>query len=233
MHALRRIQMIDAVSILKSHADEKYADFQWKLTPGIEREKMIGVKVPEIRKIAKYLARSPEHTDYMSVLPHYYYDENMLHALLINEIKDYKECVREIDRFLPYVDNWAVCDAISPKILGKDPDNTAKEGERWLRSEKTYTCRAGIGIFMRWFLDDLFKKEYSDIVASVRSDDYYVRMMVAWYFATALAKQWGTAVKYLEEKSLDPWTHNKTIRKATESYRITDAQKEYLRKLTV
>ena len=213
--------------------DSSYGDFQAKLTPGIPREKFIGVRVPEVRKFAKRLAKEPEAASFLADFPHKYYDENMLHALLLSEMKDYEACVAAVDRFLPYVDNWAVCDILSPKIFRRNKPALLKKIREWSASEKTYTCRFGIEMLMSHFLDDDFKPEYLEIPAAVRSEEYYVRMMVAWFFATALAKQWDEAVKYVEEGRLDTWTHNKTIQKARESYRITPEQKEYLNTLKV
>ena len=211
--------------------DSSYGDFQAKLTPGIPREKFIGVRVPEVRKLAKRLAKEPGAASFLEDLPHKYYDENMLHALLLSEMKDYEACVAAVDRFLPYVDNWAVCDILSPKIFRRNKPALLKKIREWSASEKTYTCRFGIEMLMSHFLDDDFKPEYLEIPAAVRSEEYYVRMMVAWFFATALAKQWDAAVKYVEEGRLDTWTHNKTIQKARESFRITTEQKEYLQTL--
>ena len=211
--------------------DASYGDFQAKLTPGIPREEFIGVRVPEVRKLSKRLIKEPETAEFLKKLPHKYYDENMLHGLLISEMKDYDACIAEVDKFLPYVDNWAVCDIMSPKVFKRNKTALLDKIKEWSASEKTYTCRFGIEMLMSHFLDDDFKPEYLDIPASVHSEDYYARMMVAWFFATALAKQWGAAVKYVEDNRLDTWTHNKTIQKARESYRITPEQKEYLKTL--
>ena len=216
---------------LFSLQDVSYGDFQAKLTPGIPRELFIGVRVPEVRKLAKKFIKEPESVQFMHILPHKYYDENMLHGILISEMKDYDECISAVDSFLPYVDNWAVCDIMSPKVFRKNKSALLEKIKEWSASEKTYTCRFGIEMLMTYFLDDDFKPEYLDIPGSVHSDEYYVKMMVAWFFATALAKQWDTAVKYIEDYRLDSWVHNKTIQKARESYRITPEQKEYLKSL--
>ncbi len=157
----------------------------------------------------------------------------MLHGLLISEIKDYDVCINEIDRFLPYVDNWAVCDIMSPKILKKNKEELIKKIKKWAKLKQTYTCRFGIKMLMSYFLDEDFKPEYLKISASVHSNEYYVQMMVAWFFATALAKQWNDAILYLENNKLDNWVHNKAIQKALESYRITDEQKVYLKNLKI
>ena len=211
--------------------DVSYADFQAKLTPGIARELLIGVRVPEIRKLAKRLLKEPEAALFLLELPHTYYDENMLHALLLSFMKDYDACIAAVDQFLPYVDNWAVCDILSPKIFKKHKTALLAKIKEWSASEETYTCRFGIEMLMSHFLEDDFKPEYLTIPASVQSEAYYVQMMVAWFFATALAKQWDASVPYLASHALDPWTHHKAIQKACESNRITPKQKEYLRTL--
>lgn len=211
--------------------DVSYADFQSKLTPGIPRELFIGVRVPELRKLAKRLLKEPEAALFLLELPHTYYDENMLHALLLSFMKDYDACIAAVDQFLPYVDNWAVCDILSPKIFKKHKTALLEKIKEWSASEETYTCRFGIEMLMSHFLDDDFKPEYLTIPASVQSEAYYVQMMVAWFFATALAKQWDASVQYIEAHVLDTWTHHKAIQKACESNRITPKQKEYLRTL--
>lgn len=211
--------------------DISYADFQSKLVPNIPRALFIGVRVPEGRKLAKKHTKEPEISDFLTDLPHKYYDENILHALLISEIKDYDVCIVAIDNFLPYVDNWAVCDILSPKIFKMHKTSLLEKIKEWSASEKTYTCRFGLEILMSYFLDDDFKPDYLDIPASVHSEEYYVRMMIAWFFAIALAKQWDTAIKYIEDHRLDVWTHNKAIQKARESRRVTPKQKEYLKSL--
>ncbi len=211
--------------------DTSYGDFQSNLIPNITRELFIGVRVPEARKLAKRIAKEPEISIFLRDLPHKYYDENILHALLISEMKDYDACIKEADRFLPYVDNWAVCDIMSPKIFKKNKAPLLEKIKEWAASEKTYTSRFGIEMLMSHFLDDDFKPEYLEIPASVHSEEYYVRMMIAWFFATALAKQWDATIKYIEDHCLDTWTHNKAIQKARESRRITPEQKEHLKSL--
>lgn len=213
--------------------DISYADFQAKLTPNIPRELFIGVRVPDLRKLAKKVAEEPETSKFLKNLPHKYYDENMLHGLLISEIKDYDACLVAVDEFLPYVDNWAVCDIMSPKIFKKNKTALLEKIKEWSASEKTYTCRFGIEMLMSHFLDDDFKPEYLEIPLSVNSEDYYVQMMIAWFFATALAKEWDATIKYIEDHRLDRWTHNKAIQKARESRRITPKEKEYLKSLKV
>lgn len=211
--------------------DISYADFQSKLVPNIPRELFIGVRVPEGRKLAKRFAKEPEAYEFLKDLPHKYYDENILHALLISEIKDYDACIVAIDNFLPYVDNWAVCDILSPKIFKKNKTPLLVKIKEWSASEKAYTCRFGIEMLMSYFLDDDFRPDYLEIPASVHSEEYYVRMMIAWFFSTALSKQWDATIKYIEKHRLDTWTHNKAIQKARESRRITSEQKEYLKSL--
>lgn len=211
--------------------DEKYALFQAKLTPGVPAESFIGVRVPLLRALAKELVKEGGYPDFLARLPHVYYDENMLHGLLVSEIKDYCECVRAVERFLPYADNWAVCDVMSPRVFRKNKDRLIGKIREWSASGHTYTCRFGIEMLMSHYLDGDFREEYLEIPAAVRSGEYYVNMMIAWFFATALAKQWDAAVPYLENGRLDTWTHSKTIQKAVESRRITPEQKDFLRTL--
>lgn len=217
--------------LLFEHSDPEYAAFQAKLTPSVEKKLFIGVRVPEVRKLAKELRDAPMAIDFMHKLPHKYYDENMLHGLLISEIKDYEKAIEETERFLPYVDNWAVCDIMSPKIFKKHKAELLKKIRKWINSKETYTIRFAIEMLMSHYLDEDFKPAYLEIPGKVRSEEYYVNMMVAWFFATALAKQWDATIPYLEQKRLSEWVHNKTIQKARESYRITDEEKEYLNTL--
>lgn len=209
--------------------DISYGNFQSKLIPGIPRKHIIGVRVPEGRKLAKRLLKEEKVSKFLGELPHKYYDENMLHGLLISEIKDYDKCIKAVDKFLPFVDNWAVCDIMSPKIFKKNKVELLQKIKEWSISKKTYTCRFGIEMLMTYFLDDDFKPEYLEIPAFIHSKDYYVQMMVAWFFATALAKKWEDSIKYIEDYRLDTITHNRAIQKARESKRITPEQKEYLK----
>lgn len=214
--------------------DLKYKDFQLNLMPGVEEDTVIGVRTPNIRKFAKEIFKSGSYDEFLSDFPHKYYDEMNLHGFILCEIKDYNKVIEELDRFLPHVNNWATCDLLSPKkAFAKNTDKLIEDIRRWVKAEDTYTIRFGIEMLMSFFLDDEFKSEYNDIVAEVESDEYYVNMMKAWYFATALAKQYDATVKYIENKRLDDWSHNKSIQKARESYRITDEQKEYLKSLKV
>lgn len=211
--------------------DKQYAAFQAKLTPGVPHDCFIGIRVPILRTFAKKYFKEKAYVDFLKQLPHTYYDENMLHGLLIAEISNYEECIRQTETFLPHIDNWAVCDIMAPKILAKHKQDLLTKIKSWTQSSHTYTCRFGIKMLMSHYLDKDFKAEYLEIPASVRSDEYYVKMVVAWFFATALAKQWEATIPYIEHKCLAPWTHNKTIQKAIESYRITSEQKNYLRTL--
>ena len=211
--------------------DEGYAAFQQKLIPGVRAERVIGVRVPELRKLAKRYYKDSEHRQFLQALPHAYYDEDLLHALLIAEEKDFVRCLEETEAFLPFIDNWAVCDIFSPKVFAKHKEELLQRIRIWAKSEKTYICRFGIGMLMQHFLDTDFDAAYLEIPAAVQSEEYYVNMMLAWFFATALAKQWEATIPYLENKRLARWTHNKAIQKARESYRMTAAEKEYLKRL--
>ena len=225
--------MKEIVDILFSKQDIKYRDFQAPLFPNIDKEKMIGVRTPELKKLAKELFNSETANSFIETLPHRYFDENQLHAFLISLIKDYQTCLKEVDRFLPYVDNWGTCDQLSPKVFAKHKDELIASVKKWLKSKHTYTVRFAIGMLMQHYLDDSFEKEYMERVASIKSEEYYINMMIAWYFATALAKQWDIAIKYIEDKKLSRWVHNKTIQKAVESYRISNEQKAYLKGIKI
>ena len=216
---------------LFSLQDKEYMKFLSKLTPNVSEDTIIGVRIPEIRKLAKKLVKNNEYEDFLKELPHKYYDENLLHGAIISESKDFEKCIKLLDNFLPFVDNWAVCDTISPKIFKKYKKELIEKIKEWSQSDKTYTCRFGVEMLMTHFLDEDFKKEYLEMVANIHSDEYYVKMVVAWFFATALAKQWDYAVIYLENNRLDVWVHNKTIQKARESLRILEDKKGYLKRL--
>lgn len=211
--------------------DLEYRRFQSRLMPTVEEESVIGVRIPLLRKYAAQMAKTEEGAQFMKELPHYYYEENNLHGFLIEKIKDYDECVKELDRFLPYVDNWATCDMMSPKILKKYPEKLIEKIREWIRSEDTYTVRFAIGCLMDYYLEEEFQESYLKMAADVESEEYYIRMMQAWYFATALAKQYEAALPLLQQNCLNEWVHNKTIQKAVESYRISLEQKNYLRTL--
>lgn len=212
--------------------DAAYAAFIAKLTPGFPLGHFIGVRVPLLRTIARSFAKEEAASQrFLSHLPHSYYEEDMLHGMLISLVKDYDRCLDLTDRFLPYVDNWAVCDTLSPKVFAKHKAQLLENILRWSSSSHTYTCRFGLRMLMTHFLDDSFSADFLEIPAAIRSEEYYVKMMVAWFFATALAKQWEATLPYLENRQLDPWTHRKTIQKAIESYRIPPERKDYLRTL--
>ena len=211
--------------------DVKYRDFQAKLIPNRAPETVIGTRTPELRKLARQLVKREDIDTFLHDLPHEYFDEDQLHAFIVSEIKDYDRCMDELCRFLPYVDNWATCDQMSPKVFKKHKEDLLDHVKEWIGSDRTYTIRFAIGMLMEHFLDDDFDTAYPEMVAEVRSDEYYVNMMIAWYFATALAKQYDAVLPFIEGHRLDKWTHNKAIQKSRESYRISDEQKEYLKSL--
>ena len=211
--------------------DDKYRELQIKIIPNINSENIIGVRTPDLRKYAKELIKENNYVSFLESLPHKYFDENQLHAFIISEVKDYDECIGHINKFLPYVDNWATCDQLSPKVFKKNTDKLFEQINIWIKSKETYTIRFGIGMLMQYYLDDNFKEEYLDLVCNIKSNEYYVNMMIAWYFATALSKQYESVVPVIKEEKLDKWVHNKTIQKAIESRCITDKQKDYLRNL--
>ena len=218
---------------LKKLQDEKYHDMQVKIIPTVKPESIIGVRTPELKAMAKEILKSGDYKDFLNDLPHKYFEENQLHAFILSGMKDADECFEELEKFLPYVDNWATCDQMSPKIFKKHKDELFNRVKVWIVSDEPYTIRFGVGMLMEHFLDDDFDAKYPAMVAKLRSDEYYVNMMIAWYFATALAKQYDTIIPYIEKKKLDKWTHNKAIQKSVESYRITDEQKAYLKTLKI
>ena len=193
--------------------DEKYRDFNSKLIPALDRETMIGVRTPELRKYAKLLVKRDDVGEFLSVLPHKYFEENQLHAFILAEIKNFELCLEEVKKFLPYIDNWATCDQLSPKVFKKYHKELIPHIKEWIRSDKTYTVRFGIGMLMEHFLDEDFAPVYPEMVTEIRSEEYYINMMTAWYFATALAKQYEQVLPFIENKKLDDWTHNKAIQK--------------------
>jgi 3-methyladenine DNA glycosylase AlkD len=214
---------------LLSYQDETYKEFQSKLVPNIDKETIIGVRTPQIRSIVKEIFGTEEANIFLKTLPHQYYEENLVHIFLVSKIKDYNECVKEIERFLPYIDCWPVCDQATPLVFKKNHDKLLPYIKKWIKSNKVYTARFGIRMLMNEFLNDDFKEEYLELVSSKKGEDYYLKMMIAWFFATALAKQYNATIKYIENKCLDPWIHKKTIQKAIESYRVSDEHKEYLK----
>jgi len=213
--------------------DLKYKEFQCKLMPTINSDTVIGVRTPELRKLAREFAKAPEASEFIKILPHKYYEENNLHGFLIETIKDYDAAMAAVEAFLPYIDNWATCDLISPKVFKKHLPELYEKIKVWLKSDRTYTVRFGIGMLLGFYLDEAFRPEMLDLVADVHSEEYYINMMIAWYFATALAKQYNATLPVIQERRLEKWTHNKAIQKAIESYRISDETKTYLRTLKV
>lgn len=220
---------------LTANQDLTYKTFTLKLLPGVDPEKVIGVRLPIIKKLAKKWSKEAHIYEFLAILPHQYFEENGLHEHIIADIKDYDKCINEIDRFLPFIDNWATCDTLAPKCF-KKKDNKSRlieDIKRWLASTEPFTIRFGQEMLLSHFLDEDFHPEYLEWVARETNDHYYVRMMVAWFFATALAKQWDATIPYIESPRMEKWTHNKAIQKAIESYRITTEQKEYLRTLKI
>ncbi|MBE6681262.1 MAG: DNA alkylation repair protein [Ruminococcaceae bacterium] len=211
--------------------DTAYRDFHSRLIPTVDKSRVIGVRTPQLRKFSKELVKHFDVSAFLSDLPHYFYEENNLHAFIIESFHDFDTCTAALDIFLPYVDNWATCDGLRPKCFYKNSDKLADKALFWIKDERTYVKRFGIGVLMNHFLDDKFDERFLKIVSQIESDEYYIKMMVAWYFATALAKQFDVSVLIIENRILDRWTHNKTIQKAVESYRITKEQKDYLKTL--
>ncbi len=218
--------------LLQKEADPEYKEFTYKLTPGLDKDKMIGVRFPALNKICKQLSEE-ERRQYMTELPHIYFEENNLHSVIISHIKDEDECIAAIEAFMPYIDNWSTSDTISPSVFKKHKQKLIVKIKEWVKSDRVYTVRIGVLMLMKFFLNDDFKPGYNDLVADIRSEEYYVNMMCAWYFATALAKRYEEIIPVICERRLDPWTHNMTIKKAAESYRITDERKEFLKSLKV
>lgn len=210
--------------------DKKYRDLQINLLPTVKPETIIGVRTPELRKYAKVMLKG-NYMSFLEELPHKYFDENQLHAFIISELKDYNECLLYLNCFLPYMDNWATCDQLSPKVFKKNNNELLEHIKKWISSKEIYTIRFGIGMLMKYYLDDKFEEDYLKWVADIKSEEYYVNMMIAWFFATALAKQYKTTIPFIENQKLDTWTHNKAIQKAIESYRISQEQKDYLKNL--
>lgn len=213
--------------------DVKYKNFQAKLLPTRNPQTIIGARTPILRTLAKTLYRENDFSDFLNDLPHKYFEEDQLHAFLIFEIKDFDSCIEKLNSFLPFVDNWATCDQMSPKVFGKHKAELLNEIKIWLSSPETYTVRFAVGMLMQHFLGEDFDLAYPKLVLAIRSEEYYVNMMIAWYFATALAKQYEAVLPFLENKCLEPWTHNKAIQKALESYRVSDEHKQHLRTLRI
>ena len=211
--------------------DDEYKKFQAKLVPNIPPETILGVRTPKMRKIAGEVFKSDYKDEFLSDLPHKYYEENLIHFFVLAMIKDFDECVRLVEIFLPYIDCWPVSDQATPKSFKKNHKKLLPYIKKWISSQHTYTARFGIRMLMNEFLGEDFKEEYLELVASKKSEEYYLKMMIAWYFATALAKRYDETLPYIENHVLDEWTHRKAIQKAVESYRVTDEHKEYLKSL--
>lgn len=222
---------MDILEELLKLKDEKYRDFTAKLNPTVSKETIIGIRLPILRELAKEYSKDSSSKDFLNNLPHKYFEENFIHAFLIEQIKDLDFLLESLNKFLPYVDNWAVCDSMNPKIFKKCSDIETKQVIKWVSSKETYTIRYGVNILMRHYLGDNFSSSHIDQLTKITNEDYYVKMVVAWYLATALAKKWDETIKYIESNKFERWTHNKAIQKAIESYRITPEQKEYLRTL--
>ncbi|MBQ1894414.1 MAG: DNA alkylation repair protein [Clostridiales bacterium] len=220
-------------SRFKEQQDIGYRELQIRTTPSVEASRIVGVRTPALRSLAKELGKREDVGEFLKILPHELFEEDQLHAFIISGYKDYGRAIDELERFLPYVDNWATCDQMSPKVFKKHRPELMEHIKKWIKSDKTYTVRFGVGMLMEHFLDEDFDVRYAEMVAELRSDEYYVNMMIAWYFATALAKQYDEILPFIREERLDVWTHNKTIQKAIESYRITPEQKEYLKTLKI
>ena len=221
--------------ILFKYQDEKYGDFSAKLVPTLPRDAFIGVRSPSFKNILREIKELPqtETQTFLQALPHKYHEENILHITLINKIKDYDECLAELEHFLPYINSWAVSDGLNPPALKKNKDKIIAKLDQWIRDDRPFTKRVGMLLLMKYFLDDDFKPEYLELPAQIRSEEYYVNMMIAWLFAEALVKQWDAALPYIQNKKLAAWTHNKTIQKACESFRVSEEHKDYLKTLVI
>ena len=222
---------MDLEARLNEVKDDKYKEFQSKLVPNINPDSILGIRTPDMRKIAKELFESNDYDSFLNELPHKYYEENLIHFFVISMIKDFDKCIEEVERFLPYVDCWPLSDQATPKSFRKNHDKLLPYIKKWIKSKHIYTARFGIRMLMNEYLGDDFNGYYLDLVASVKGDDYYLKMMVSWYFATALAKKYDETIPYFESHKLDEWVHKKAIQKAIESYRVTDEHKKYLKSL--
>ncbi len=213
--------------------DLKYREFHSKLMPTVNKDRIIGVRTPDLRKFSKEINKSDLKVDFLNSLPHKYYEEDNLHAFLIEQIKDFDECIFALDKFLPYIDNWATCDMMTPKILGEYPDKLYLKIQEWIKPSHTYTVRFGVVTLMKFFMNEHLDKRHLNLLLTIKSDEYYINMAIAWYIATALASNWDMVIPYIEEQKFDKWVHNKSIQKSIESYRITPEQKAYLKRLKI
>ena len=211
--------------------DLKYRDFSSKLIPNVDVETMIGVRSPEMKKLAKRIYKADSWKDFLEELPHKYYDEYILHVHIINLMKDYEEAMYYIEELLPYMDNWAVCDSLGPKVLKKHPEEVYEKILKWIKDEKTYTIRFGIVTLMSNYLDDYYRPEHLDLISDIKSEEYYINMAIAWYFSYALIKQYDDALKIIKSGKMEKFVHNKSIQKAVESRRVDKETKEYLKTL--
>ena len=223
----------DITKDIYKYQDIKYQKFLQNLIPNINPDLIIGVKTPELKNLAKIYFNNNDIDIFLNTLPHIYFEENQLHAFIINNIKDFNICIKEVNTFLPYINNWATCDQLNPKCFKKNHLLLLPYISTWLNSNDTYSIRFGIRMLMNYFLDDDYDIKYLDIVSNIKSDEYYINMMIAWFFQVALVKQYNDAVKYLENKKLNNFVHNKAISKAIDSYRIDNNTKEYLKKLKI
>lgn len=223
----------EIAKVLWQMADKKYAAFEAKIIPTLDQKEIIGVRTVNLRVLAKKLSKNSDIEAFLNDLPHQYFEENQLHSFIVAQEKSFAKCIAAVEKFLPFIDNWATCDQFSPAIFSQNTEKLLPYIQKWIKSTKTYSVRLAIGLLMRYFLDEKFTIKYSDMVARIKTEEYYINMMRAWYFATALAKQYNAVLFYFEEKRLDCWTHNKAIQKSLESYRITDEQKQYLKMLKI
>lgn len=223
--------MMNIENELQKHVDIKFRAFTAKLIPTVNPDSVYGVRTPILRKLAREFFKTPAHNAFLNSLPHQSYEENNIHAFLIEQIKDFDRAIEETEKFLPYIDNWATCDMFRPKVYAKNLDKILPYAEKWIASNHAYTVRYGIGMLLSYFLEDGFSPEILELASSVKSEEYYINMMLAWFFATALAKQYDSTLIYITEKRLSPWVHNKTLQKAVESNRIEKSTKEYLKTL--
>lgn len=211
-------------------SDNEYKKFHSALMPTVEKESILGIRVPNLRKYAKQLFKVGGYEPFLEKLPHKYYEENNLHAFLIEQIKDFDEAIKKTEEFLPYIDNWATCDMFTPIVFKKNKKKLLPFIKKWLKSDKTYTVRYGVKLLMALYLDEDFNEEHMELLCSIKTEEYYINMAIAWYFATALAKQEKSALKYIENNRLGVWVHNKSIQKAIESKRISPEMKKHLKK---